>query len=249
MDFRNQILGNWPEKENYNRIVSLVPSITECIVDLGLENELVGITKFCVHPNYLIKNKVKVGGTKKLNINKIKSLNPDLIIANKEENVQDQIEVLSSFFPVYLTDVNSFEQGLEMIKMLGNFTNKSVAANTMAEEIACKFKPLMIGNNRRFLYFIWNEPKYLAGQNTFISSLLEKIGFVNACKTSRYPEWKGEEPEIVFLSTEPFPFKEQHIAEFTSYFPNAEIRLIDGEMCSWYGSRMLLAADYFRNLV
>ena len=225
----------------------MVPSITEFIMDLGLENELVGVTKFCVHPSHLIKKKIKVGGTKKLNINKIKSLKPDLILANKEENVKVQIEELANFCPVYLTDVNSFEQGLEMIKRLGKLLNKSNVAHAIAEEIDGKFESLNIGNNRRFLYFIWNEPKYLAGQNTFICSLMEKIGFKNACESSRYPEWKNEDAEIIFLSSEPFPFKKKHIAEFQSLFPNAEIRLIDGEMCSWYGSRMLQSADYFRN--
>jgi len=230
------------------RIITLVPSISEFIIDIGLGDQLVGITKFCIHPKEVVDYKTKVGGTKKLNLNIIRSLKPDLIIGNKEENVKEQIEQLANEFPVWISDCNSFNEAVDMMRILGCITQKELEVNRLIFEIESSFKKLHVGRGKSFLYFIWNDPMYLAGRGTFINSMLEKIGFINACEEERYPEWKGQLADVVFLSSEPFPFKESHLDHYARLFPKAQIILVDGEMCSWYGSRMKLAASYFNDL-
>ncbi len=229
------------------RIISLVPSISEFIIDIGLGDQLVGITKFCIHPKEVIDQKTKVGGTKNLNLSNIRLLNPDLIIGNKEENVKEQIEELASEFSVWMSDCNTFNEAIDMMRVLGEITHKKIEVEKLIFDIELSFSNLNIGKGKSFLYFIWNDPMYLAGRGTFIHSMLEKIGFNNACEEERYPEWKGQLPDVVFLSSEPFPFKESHMEHFARLFPKAHIKLVDGEMCSWYGSRMKLAASYFKN--
>jgi ABC-type Fe3+-hydroxamate transport system substrate-binding protein len=231
------------------RIISLVPSISEFIIDIGLVDRLVGITKFCVHPKEVTDLKTKVGGTKKLNLSKIRLLKPDLIIGNKEENVKEQIEELASEFPVWMSDCNTFNEALDMMRVLGEITHRKIEVEQLIFDIESSFSNLNIGQGKSFLYFIWNDPMYLAGRGTFINSMLEKIGFNNACEEERYPEWKAQLPDVVFLSSEPFPFKESHFDQFSRLFPTAKIKLVDGEMCSWYGSRMLKAVIYFRNFM
>ena len=231
-----------------NRIVSLVPSITEFLIAIGLADQLVGVTKFCIHPSEIVTKKKRIGGTKNLNLDGIRALQPDLIIGNKEENVKEQISLLESEFPVWMSDCNTFDEGIDMMRLIGILTNKEKEATELIYAIGKSFDNLNVGRNRTFLYLIWNDPMYVVGKGTYISSVLEKIGFINACCGDRYPEWSGEEADIVWLSTEPFPFKESHIQIFQSRFPKSKVQLIDGEMCSWYGSRMLKAAEYFRYL-
>lgn len=230
------------------RIISLVPSITELLFDLGLGENVVGITKFCVHPFNELKNKTKVGGTKKLKLDIIRDLNPCLIIGNKEENVQEQIITLENDIPIWMSDCNSFDEALNLILSIGQICGKEQLSRNLVSKIQEAYVDLNVGKGKSFIYFIWDEPKYIVGKCTFINSMLEKIGFENSCKSIRYPEWKGEQADVIFLSSEPFPFKTEHIINFANLFPKSDIQIIDGEMCSWYGSRMLLAAKYFKNL-
>jgi ABC-type Fe3+-hydroxamate transport system substrate-binding protein len=231
------------------RIISLVPSQTELLYDLGLDSEVIGITKFCIHPAAWFRVKQRIGGTKQLNLELIRSLNPDLIIGNKEENTKEDIEALAKEFPVWMSDISTFDDALSMIDVLGDIVNRKDEAELLVEEITEAFTPLEnLGQQKTFLYFIWDEPAFVAGKNTFIDSMLTKIGFQNACEQSRYPSLSDVAPATVdhiFLSSEPFPFKSEHVNKFQAIFPNAQIHLIDGEMCSWYGSRMKLAATYF----
>jgi ABC-type Fe3+-hydroxamate transport system substrate-binding protein len=231
------------------RIISLVPSQTELLYDLGLSEEVIGITKFCIHPAAWFRVKQRVGGTKQLNIELIRSLQPDFIIGNKEENTKEDIEALSKEFPVWMSDISTFDDALNMIDVLGDMLNRKDEAELLVEDITEAFTPLEnLGKQQSFLYFIWDDPAFLTGKNTFIDSMLTKIGFKNACELERYPaltECPNVQPDVVFLSSEPYPFKEQHRQKFQEMFPKADIRMIDGEMCSWYGSRMKLAATYF----
>lgn len=238
------------------RIVSVVPSQTELLYDLGLDEEVVGITKFCVHPEIWFRTKQRIGGTKQLNIEKIKALAPTLIIANKEENTKEQIEELALHFPVWISDMQNVDDALEMIKQLGDLVNKTSAANVLAAEIKNGFNSLQQANVRKKVaYFIWYKPWMAAGRATFIDSIIDRIGWQNVMKNkTRYPEIDLEElqllqPEIVLLSSEPFPFKEKHAALIKEVLPTAEVKLVDGEMFSWYGSRMLKAIPYFTALV
>ncbi len=236
------------------RIVSLVPSQTELLFDLGLKEEVVGITKFCVHPDEWFRTKSRVGGTKKLDIEKIRSLNPDLILANKEENVQEQVQELESIAPVWVSDVDSFDAALQMIEMIGEIVGKSAESNTITQQIQNNFANLYLQNkNIPCAYLIWKDPFMTVGGDTFISDMMKRCGLKNIFEDrKRYPEISLQElsaPGLtILLSSEPYSFKEKHAEELKLFLPNSNILLVDGEMFSWYGSRMLKAAEYFRGL-
>lgn len=237
-----------------NRIISVVPSQTELLFYLGLNEEVIGITKFCIHPRDKFKITEKVGGTKQLDIAKIKGLKPDLIIANKEENEQGQIEELIKFCPVWISDIKDLPGALDMIERVGELVGKSEEAKILANQIHQQFSNTVIGpSNLRVAYFIWRKPYMVAGRETFIDDMLKRCGFINVFEQTRYPEIDGEmliaaNPDVVFLSSEPYPFKEKHIAEFKALLPSARIKVVDGELFSWYGSRLLRAPEYFQKL-
>jgi ABC-type Fe3+-hydroxamate transport system substrate-binding protein len=242
--------------DNPQRIISVVPSQTELLYDLGLTDEVIGITKFCIHPEAWFRDKTRIGGTKKLRIEEIIKLNPDLIIANKEENEQDQIEELAKHFPVWISDIHTIPQALQMIQVVGQLTNREVKANEMVEEVVKGFTDITKAKKqKRVAYMIWYNPWMSVGTDTFISNVIQTMGWQNVLQDkSRYPELTLEElkaydPELVLLSSEPFPFKEKHIEEVKQALPNAEVMLVDGEMFSWYGSRMVQAVNYLDGLI
>ena len=235
------ILGN--EKL---RIVSLVPSQTELLFDLGLSEEVVGITKFCIHPETWFKTKTSVGGTKNVRIEKVRSLNPTLIIANKEENTKADLEALETIAPIWISDVRSIPQAFDMIEKIGALTGKVNEAKRINEQIQVVFDGLIkYKKTRRVLYVIWQNPIMVAASDTFIDSMLQILGYVNACgHLTRYPELSEQmlidlNPDSLFLSSEPFPFKEKHIEYFRKLLPKTKILLVNGELFSWYGSRLL----------
>jgi len=251
---REVILENVPK-----RIISVVPSQTELLFDLGLKEEVVGITKFCVHPYELIKTKTIIGGTKNLNIEKIHSLNPDLIIANKEENNLEQVEELSKDFPVWISDVKTLEDALSMIQSIGEITGRKDSALDLRNKIMNGFNNLRtkISNSRfkKGAYLIWRNPLMTVGSDTFIHQMMTYCGFENVfAQEKRYPEISEEElskinPEIIMLSTEPFPFREKHISDYNLICSDSKIILVDGQMFSWYGSRLQYAPEYFLKLI
>ncbi|MBS1627029.1 MAG: ABC transporter substrate-binding protein [Bacteroidetes bacterium] len=239
------------------RIISLVPSQTELLFDLGLNEEVIGITKFCVHPQNWLQQKTKIGGTKNINIQKIKDLQPDLIIANKEENIKEQIEALQVFCPIWISDVNNLNDAITMIKSIGEIVNKKQEAISLANNIHNKFLQLSTYNKQyKTCYLIWREPYMTIGEDTFINNMLQYCGLINIYENKkRYPiitlkELVEKECELVLLSTEPYPFKQKHIDEIKVQLNNFKIKflLVDGEMFSWYGSRLLKTADYFNEL-
>ncbi len=238
------------------RIVSIVPSQTELLSNLGLSKEVVGITKFCVHPEEWFRTKDRVGGTKQLHIEKIKFLNPDLVIANKEENLQEQVIELSKTFPVWVSDIKTLEQALQMMQRVGLLVDKEQKANSLVKDISNGFKNFnTAAAPKRVAYFIWKDPWMSVGGDTFISNIIESIGWVNVLSNEcRYPEITLDQlvnynPDIVLLSSEPYPFKEKHIPEIKAVLPATEVVLVDGEMFSWYGSRLLKAVTYLEELV
>lgn len=239
--------------KNPKRIVSLVPSQTELLFELGLGERIVGITKFCVHPDEWFRTKVRVGGTKKLHFDVIRGLNPDLIIANKEENNREDIEALEKDFPVWVSDVNDLDSALDMIQSVAEITDSD--ASQLTSEIETGFAELQpLNSSKRVIYLIWKNPFMAAGSDAFITDMLQRCGFENAVSETRYPELTEQQiinlnPEVVMLSSEPFPFKKKHIMELQELLPNAEIKLVDGEMFSWYGSRLKYAPSYFTGLL
>jgi ABC-type Fe3+-hydroxamate transport system substrate-binding protein len=237
------------------RIVSLVPSQTELLFDLNLNSEVVGITKFCIHPDEWFRTKTRIGGTKQLNIDVIRQLQPDLIIGNKEENEKSQIEILQKEFPVWMSDISTLEDALEMIHGIGILTSTSPFADRIVTQIENNFKSLITPNKPlRTLYLIWHHPNMCAGTETFIQDMLEKCGLINATPEIRYPELSDDDivqinPELVLLSSEPYPFKEKHLEHFRKLLPKTQVTLVNGEMFSWYGSRLLQSASYFNKLL
>ena len=235
------------------KIISLVPSITETLFDFGLtENEVIGRTKFCIHPENEVKNVAIIGGTKNLNIEKIISLNPDLIIANKEENEKLQVEELQKKFKIWVTDIQNLEDNEKFISEVGTLLNKEKLALEFNRNINEIFKNNFNTNPVKVGYLIWKNPYMTIGSDTFIHEILEKLGFENIFKNKeRYPEISIEEmrkSEYIFLSSEPFPFQQKHIDELQKELPNQKSTLVDGEAFSWFGTHISKCADYYKNL-
>ncbi|MCB0770489.1 MAG: ABC transporter substrate-binding protein [Flavobacteriales bacterium] len=235
------------------RIISLVPSQTELLHDLGLGERVVGITKFCVHPEAWFRTKTRVGGTKKVDLEKVRGLKPDLIIGNKEENDKSDIETLAMEYPVWISDVRDLPSALDMIRRVGELTGTSPKAEPLAQAIGSAFASL--GNLEpgcSVAYLIWRGPYMVAGGDTFVNDLLNRCGLTNvfADRIDRYPEITARElaaadPELILLSSEPYPFAEKHFSEFNMICPGTPVRIVDGELFSWYGSRLLRSAEYF----
>ncbi|WP_298734639.1 ABC transporter substrate-binding protein [uncultured Chitinophaga sp.] len=247
------------------RIVSLVPSQTELLYHLGLDAEVVGITKFCIHPEQWFRHKTRIGGTRQLHIEQIKALQPDLVIANKEENAQEQVRALMADFPVWTSDIRSLPDALSMIREIGVITGRAEQALQLSADISREFSLLneSVARSTRppqAAYFIWRDPWMVAGGDTFIHTMLEAAGLQNifsgmqrypSISLSRLAEAFAAVPpasQFVLLSSEPYPFKEKHIGEIRACLPEARVLLVDGEMFSWYGSRLLEAPGYFRQL-
>jgi len=236
------------------RIVSLVPSQTELLFDLGLGERVVGITKFCIHPKEWFKGKARVGGTKNFSLEAIDQLNPDLVMGNKEENDEERIIQLSKKYPVWMSDIVDLPSAMGMIAQVGGIVDASGRADQLIQEIESRFKSIKKFERQKTLYLIWRKPWMAAGKNTFIDAMLSKVGLTNGVEAGRYPELTIEQikdlsPELILLSSEPYPFKEKHIHELSVLLPTAKIVLVDGEMFSWYGSRLLKAPDYFSSLM
>ncbi|WP_324027953.1 helical backbone metal receptor [Maribacter sp. BPC-D8] len=240
----NDQLGNQIKiNSTPSRIVSVVPSITELLYDLGLGDKVVGCTKFCVHPNKPYLTKTMIGGTKDLNIEKILQLKPDLILANKEENIKEQIELLSESAPVWLSDVKNFEDSLSMIEQIGQITSSSKQATEIVKQLNSTLKPKR--PSIKVVYLIWKDPYMTVGGDTYISNMLNRCGYINVfADQNRYPsitlqEISDADPDVVLLSSEPYPFNKEHLKSIKSVLKNTEVRLADGEFFSWYGSRQL----------
>jgi ABC-type Fe3+-hydroxamate transport system substrate-binding protein len=238
------------------RIICLVPSITELLFHLGLGNRVVGITKFCIHPTAWFTTKERIGGTKNVNLKKVMALQPDLIIANKEENVKEQIDALAKTIPVYTSDINNLETALQMIAAIGKLTHTVKKAASIVTKIEKNFAGLSkLPTPKKVIYLIWRNPYITIGGDTFIHDMLHKMGLGNCyAKEKRYPTittdaLKKKKPEWVFLSSEPYPFKEKHIAELQELLPTATIILVDGELFSWYGSKLIKSPQYFKKLM
>lgn len=235
------------------KVVSLVPSITEALFDLGLtEHEVVGRTKFCIHPSEKVKSITTVGGTKNIQIEKVKTLQPDLIIANKEENVKEQVEELRKYCKVLLTDVSTIEDNYYLLKNLGNIFGLKEKAQ---EYNLATYEALNLSLQKpiKVAYLIWKNPYMTIGKDTFIHHILKEMGFINIFeKDLRYPEVTAKDlssAEVIMLSSEPFPFKEKHITELKGIYPDKKVILVDGEAFSWYGTHIAKSKNYYQQLI
>ncbi|WP_245950881.1 helical backbone metal receptor [Chitinophaga dinghuensis] len=256
MEYTDQLQRNVVLEKAPERIISLVPSQTELLYSLGLEEQVVGITKFCVHPDTWFRTKTRVGGTKQVNMDTIRSLRPDLIIANKEENTKSDIEALMQEYPVWVSDIHTLEDAYGMMAGIGAITHTSNRAAAMIAEISQDFSDLRpLSKPLTAAYFIWRQPWMVAGGDTFIQQMLKACGIQNVFgELTRYPEitmeqLKASHCDLVLLSSEPYPFKEKHMSELQEILPEATIQLVDGEYFSWYGSRLKGAPAYFSGLI
>ncbi|MFT5183636.1 MAG: ABC-type Fe3+-hydroxamate transport system substrate-binding protein [Flavobacteriales bacterium] len=253
---KDQLGRNIELESPAKRIVSVVPSQTELLFDLGLDEEIIGVTKFCIHPQQKVCLKHNVGGTKNLRLEAIANLTPDLVIANKEENTEADINWLMDRFPVYVSDIENVNEALRMIEDIGVLVGQTDQAKTMSQSIASSFELIETNSRHKSVYLIWKNPYMAVGANNYINDLMSVCGFDNllGMHDSRYPElsiadMQRLKPELVFLSSEPFPFKDEHAKALSKILPESKIILVDGEMFSWYGSRMKLAANYMQKLI
>ncbi len=236
------------------KIISTVPSQTELLADLGLDKEVLGITKFCVHPEDWFKNKIRVGGTKNLDLKKIDALNPSLILANKEENTKEEILELKKKYKVVVTNIKTVDDNYNLIRQIGKLTNREIEAAMLSNRFKSAVSSIKSSQKASVAYVIWQNPYMVAGGDTFINNMLELCGFENVFnQENRYPETTIENlrhlnPEYVFLSSEPYPFKEKHLKEIESLLPNSKIMLVDGEAFSWYGTRIIKKATYLAKM-
>jgi len=240
------------------RVISLVPSQTEFLAWMGLEDEVMGITKFCEHPEKWFRSKTRVGGTKTIHFDRVDALKPDLIIGNKEENDQTIIESLAEKYPVWMSDIKTIDDAYAMMNSLGMIFQKEEKVKKLIDNIRTNFSQIQDSIKekpiQKVAYLIWQKPLMVAGSDTFIHSMLGIVGFQNTFETQkRYPQlteeqFKKSSPDLILLSSEPFPFKEKHVAYFQDLCPNAQIKIVDGTYFSWYGNRLLESTDYFQKL-
>lgn len=236
------------------RIVSLVPSQTELLASLGLEDRVVGVTRFCIRPEQWKTEKRIVGGTKSIRHDRIRQLRPDLILANLEENTREDVHQLDETAPVYVTNVSNLEDALAMIEAVARLTDRADAGRELTQAVRRGFDQLGDFKPLRTAYLIWNGPYMTVGTDTFIHDIMTRAGFTNSfSRSARYPvvdeaQMIDANVEVVLLPSEPFPFSEDHVATFEGMLPHARIQLVDGQLFSWYGSRLLHTPGYLRRL-
>ncbi len=239
------------------RIISLVPSITHLLSEMGCADEVVGITRFCKLPKNWKKEKTIIGGTKDVKIDRIKALQPDLILLNKEENTKETFETLKKIAPVYVSDVTDLPSNEQFILNLGQILNKTAVAQQIAADIQSNqlaLKKILPKTLPKTVYFIWQKPWMTIGGDTFIHQMMLQAGFLNIyAAQKRYPEvdinaLQQQNPEVILLSSEPFPFKEKHRKELQKIFPTSQILLVEGEAFTWFGAYPKKAFSYFKSL-
>lgn len=238
------------------RIISICPAITETLFALHAENRLAGRTKYCIFPKGKVEHIPVVGGTKEIDIEKIKQLQPDLILAEKEENTAEIVHQLENLAPVYVSEVQSIAQGLRLIETLGQLTKSEATAEEIIRQVKKEFDLLPHQPLGKAAYVIWRKPYMVVGEATYINDVLTKLGFQNPFAQQlpgRYPAVSKEQLaeaqlDVLLLASEPFPFSEKHLAEFQAFLPNTKILLVDGEIF-WYGAKMMEAGAYYRELI
>jgi ABC-type Fe3+-hydroxamate transport system substrate-binding protein len=239
------------------RIVCLVPSITELLCDLGLSEQVVGRTGFCIHPWEVVRQIPKVGGTKDVLMDRVRDLEPTHVVVNVDENLKEDAEALAEFVPnVVVTHPQEPRDNLALYRQMGETFGREAEAERLCErfEEAYGRASAAAGPERHVLYLIWRDPWMTVAPDTYIAQTLKLFGWRNFCnpegdKSSevRYPEVDLADfagVDRVLLSSEPFHFKEHHVAEVAELVPGAEVSLIDGEMTSWYGSRAIAGLEY-----
>jgi len=230
----------------------LCPSTTETLIDLGLENSIIGRTIFCIHPKEIVTHIETIGGTKNPKFDKIRSLKPTHIMFNLEENEFSHLDEIKSISKTIVTTPTDISSTIEMLSIFGDEFSIQSKTTQKCIEINQFLKTKKKYPSFSYLYFIWNDPKMVVGKNTYIDSMLSEFGGINAASSiseKRYITLEDEEISVdkVFLSSEPFPFKEKHKSSYYAY--SNSVDLIDGEMLSWHGSRTIIGLNYLSRLL
>jgi ABC-type Fe3+-hydroxamate transport system substrate-binding protein len=238
------------------RIVSLVPSQTELLAHLGLDDQVVGLTRFCERPEHWRAEKSIVGGTKQVDPDAVRALDPDLILANHEENTADDVAALDDIAPVFVTEVKTVSGALDMIRTVGALTDTASRTSTLVGNIISRFHALPDFPALRAVYLIWREPYMTVGGDTFIHDVMQWGGLENAYGDDpRYPTVTVEnlaerDVDVILCSSEPFPFheKETFTADLRNAVPDTPVEIVDGQPFSWYGPRLLDTPSYLTAL-
>lgn len=242
------------------RIISLVPSLTETLYDLNLEENILGITKSCTHPVHFKHTKTIIGDVKDVEIEKIKDLQPHIVFCNKGENSLETIKKLQEFTQVYVTVVKTIDDSIRLVEKLGLILNRRVDAKLINHKINLKLEDftqfIKEYDVKKAGYFIGYNPWVAAGDNTFINALLALNKFENIYtnKEDMYPIIEAKkirlegDPDFVFFPSHPFAFNDKHIFEMGRFTHHASAVYVDGQMFSWFGSRLIKSFDYFKSL-
>ena len=252
MEFRDQMGSTIRLETAPKRVISLVPSLTEMLFDLGLDEEIVGITDTCILPRHKVAGRTRIGGIRQIDLDLIARPEPDLLIGCKEENDREEIHTLQARYPVWMSDIASLDDALEMIRGLGEVVGRRAQAEDLVAEITAAFDALPAFRPVKAAYIIWSGPCMAAGGNTFVNDMMRRCGLVNIFENkSRYPQIELSElqtAEVIMLSSEPYSFTAVDLDSFRKAFPDHQVLIVDGMMFSWYGSRMKHAPRYFENL-
>ena len=252
---------HFPALEN-PRIVSLVPSITELLFSLNLKAALVGLTTFCIHPADSVAKVKRVGGTKKVRLDRLKALSPTHVIVNIDENQKSDVEEIATFVPhVIVTHPIAPTGNLGLYRLLGGIFDREALASALCMEFERVLREVTEARpslpEKVVLYLIWHKPWMTISQSTYIAQLLELVNWMTPDhgNNSRYPElsaslFEASSADLVLFSSEPFPFKHKHVDTFQREFGlhRQQLLFIDGEMTSWYGSRAIAGLRYLLEL-
>jgi len=252
-----------------SRIASLVPSLTELVVALGLREALVARTGFCIHPAQALKDVPKVGGTKDVNLAKLQRLAPTHVLVNVDENRLDTVEAMRAWPSppqIVVTHPNGPDDNLALLAQMVTHFGTDAEVRTRAAALTQALRnelALTQAHGRpaqRVLYLIWRDPWMAVARDTYIAAMLERVAWHTwpdvrggAHGAARYPVVRGDEPWLaevqqVLLSSEPYRFSAEHLDEARALCPNARARLVDGEMLSWYGPRAVPGLRYLREI-
>ena len=234
------------------RIVSLVPSVTELVCDLGLAGALVGRTGFCVHPRETVRRIPKVGGTKDVDLDKLRALAPTHVILNVDENRKEDAQALAEFVPTMIvTHPLAPLDNLALYRLIGGIFGREPDADALCAKFEAEHAALLSATRalppERVLYLIWKDPWMTVSRDTYVSRMLTLVKWQTVPETSgdRYPRTALSGAGTILLASEPYMFRESHVAEVRR-LTGARVALIDGEMTSWYGSRAIEGLGYLR---
>ena len=253
------------------RIASLVPSLTELAIELGLRGQLVARTGFCIHPAEAVREVRKVGGTKDVNLAKLRRAAPTHVLVNVDENRLDTVEAMRAWPAAARPEIivthplaprDNLALVAQMVAAFGHLPGVAGRAAMLDEALRAELALTdpAVRPVQRVLYLIWRDPWMTLARDTYISGMLARVNWLTlpatkggASGAARYPVLGGDEAWLVevdqvLLSTEPFPFGAKHMDEAQRLCPRARVRLVDGELLSWYGARAVPGLRYLRQL-